>query len=84
MFKILSKDSSWRLPLFLSLGFLFLFAIVGLLIWDEVIVVSQRSPWEVLEDVIITLMGEYPDKPATVLGRILQLFLLVFGTLVFG
>lgn len=84
MFKILSKNSPWRLPLFLSLALLFLFAIIGLLIWDEVIVVSERSSWEVLENVIITLMGEYPDKPTTVLGRILQLFLLVFGTLVFG
>lgn len=84
MFKILSKNSPWRLPLFLSLAFLFLCAVVGLLIWDEVIIVSQRSSWEVLENVIITLMGEYPDKPTTVLGRILQLFLLVFGTLVFG
>jgi voltage-gated potassium channel len=68
----------------LGFGLLLLLAIIGLLILDEVIMVGERSPWEVLEDAIITLMGEYPDKPTTVLARILQLLLLVFGTLVFG
>jgi len=84
MLKIIRNKNPRRLPLLLGFGLLLLLTIIGLLIWNEVVIVSERSPWEVLEDAIITLMGEYPDKPTTVLARILQLLLLVFGTLVFG
>jgi voltage-gated potassium channel len=84
MFKIIRNKNPRRLPLLLGFSLLLLLTIIGLLIWDEMMVVSERSSWEVLENAIITLMGEYPDKPTTVLGRILQLLLLVFGTLVFG
>ena len=74
MFKVLRNNNPRRgSSLFLGFGLLLLLAIIGLLILDEVFMVGERSPWEVLENAIITLMGEYPDKPTTVLGRILQL-----------
>lgn len=38
----------------------------------------------VLEGAIITLMGEYPDPASTVGGRLVQLLLLISGTLVLG
>jgi voltage-gated potassium channel len=58
--------------------------IVSLLLWSEGVLSPDRDVWDVLENSIITLMGEYPDKPKTVTGRVLQLLLLVFGTCVFG
>ncbi|MBT3374767.1 MAG: potassium transporter [Lentisphaerae bacterium] len=45
---------------------------------------ADRPFWETLENAVIVLMGEYPDRPASHAGRVLQLLLLVFGTLVFG
>ncbi|MBD2258530.1 NAD-binding protein [Pseudanabaena sp. FACHB-2040] len=72
----------------LRLGFiavvLFLVGLILSLLWSEGAFTSRRIVWEVLEDAIITLMGEYPDKPETIAGRVIQLLLLVFGTLAFG
>jgi voltage-gated potassium channel len=61
---------------------LLLVSLVSLLVWSEG--TGASTFWEVLENAIITLMGEYPDKPHTITGRILQLLLLVFGTFAFG
>jgi voltage-gated potassium channel len=55
---------------------------VGLLLWQES--GSASPPWEVLENIVITLMGEYPDKPKSPVGRVLQLLLLISGTFIFG
>ncbi|MBE9135878.1 NAD-binding protein [Nodosilinea sp. LEGE 07088] len=55
---------------------------VSLLLWQESGPISP--PWEVLENIVITLMGEYPDKPKSPLGRVLQLLLLISGTFIFG
>ncbi|TVP67445.1 MAG: potassium transporter [Leptolyngbya sp. LCM1.Bin17] len=60
-----------------------LLVVVGLMVWQEGMASGQR-PWEVLENIFITLMGEYPDKPRTPTGRVLQLMLLASGTFVFG
>ncbi|MEA3450573.1 MAG: NAD-binding protein [Bacteroidota bacterium] len=40
--------------------------------------------FDVIENSIIILMGEYPDKPVSTESRIIQLILLIFGTLLFG
>lgn len=56
----------------------------GLLLWSEGSLTSSEAAWEALENAVITLMGEYPDKPSTVAGRIVQLLLLIFGTFIFG
>ncbi|MEP0930515.1 MULTISPECIES: NAD-binding protein [Cyanophyceae] len=37
-----------------------------------------------LENIVITLMGEYPDKPRSPIGRVLQLLLLISGAFIFG
>ncbi|TVQ22592.1 MAG: potassium transporter [Leptolyngbya sp. DLM2.Bin15] len=58
--------------------------ILELLLWSQGILAPGQEFWDVLENSIITLMGEYPDKPTTVAGRIFQLLLLIFGTFVFG
>lgn len=70
---------------------LIVFLIVGigiglilLLLWLEGELTSEAVAWEAIENAIIALMGEYPDKPNTVSGRLIQLFLLVFGTFAFG
>ena len=68
----------------IALGMVLFFAgVVGLLLWQEG-GSSGNSPWEVLENIIITLMGEYPDKPRSPLGRVLQLLLLASGTFILG
>jgi voltage-gated potassium channel len=64
--------------------FLLLIGLITLLLWSEGALTSGEETWEVLENAIITLMGEYPDKPRTIAGRILQLLLLIFGTFAFG
>lgn len=64
--------------------FLSLVGLITLLLWSEGALASREAAWEVLENAIITLMGEYPDKPHTITGRVLQLLLLVFGTFAFG
>jgi voltage-gated potassium channel len=56
----------------------------GLLLWSEGALTSREAAWEALENAVIALMGEYPDKPSTVAGRIVQLLLLIFGTFIFG
>jgi voltage-gated potassium channel len=61
-----------------------LVCLVALLYWAEQTLAPDVGFWSVLENTIIVLMGEYPDKPSSVLGRIAQLALLVFGTLMFG
>ncbi|WP_008318734.1 potassium channel family protein [Leptolyngbya sp. PCC 6406] len=77
------RNSRLKLTLALTSAGLALFSVIGLLLWSEG-QLSGRAFWEGLEDAIITLMGEYPDKPRTVTGRVLQLVLLVFGTFIFG
>ncbi|WAL60718.1 potassium channel family protein [Thermocoleostomius sinensis] len=61
--------------------------LVGLilsLLWSEGALTSSEGAWDVLENALITLMGEYPDKPKTIAGQVLQLLLLIFGTFAFG
>ncbi|WP_323294214.1 potassium channel family protein [Crocosphaera sp. XPORK-15E] len=64
--------------------FAFIASLITLLLWSENGFMSKAAAWEVVENAIITLMGEYPEKPTTITGRVIQLFLLVFGTLAFG
>ncbi len=45
---------------------------------------SSPNYFEVLERILIVLMGEYPDPPTTVFGRVLQLALLLFSTVLVG
>jgi voltage-gated potassium channel len=63
---------------------LLVLGLIILLLWSEGAFTSSAATWEVIENAIITLMGEYPDKPQTTAGQVLQLLLLVFGTFVFG
>jgi voltage-gated potassium channel len=63
---------------------LVLACLIGLLYWAERSLAPEMGFWGVLENAIIVLMGEYPDKPSSALGRVAQLVLLVFGTLMFG
>lgn len=58
--------------------------VVGLLVWQEGQGADGTAPEEVLENIVITLMGEYPDKPRSPVGRVLQLLLLISGTFIFG
>ncbi|GAX36064.1 putative potassium channel protein [Nodularia sp. NIES-3585] len=82
----LMKKQNDRLTLVLTsiAVFLLLVGLTTLLLWSEGALGSRKATWEALENAIITLMAEYPDKPQTILGRILQLLLLVFGTFAFG
>lgn len=71
--------------LFLVIGISGLFlGVIVLLLWSEGALTSKTATWNVLENALITLMGEYADKPRTITGRVLQLCLLLFGTVVFG
>jgi voltage-gated potassium channel len=78
------RSSRQKLKLGFVAALLFLASLILSLLWSEGAFHTGRPAWEVLEDAIITLMGEYPDKPITVAGRLIQLLLLVFGTLAFG
>lgn len=69
--------------IWIAIGFLLVF-LITLLLWSEGAFASKQTSWEILENAVIALMGEYPDKPRTITGRILQLLLLVFGTFAFG
>jgi voltage-gated potassium channel len=64
--------------------FLALVFLIVLLLWSEGAFTSGEAVWETLENAIIVLMGEYPDKPQTITGQVLQLLLLLFGTFAFG
>ncbi len=79
-----TQNSRLQLILAVLVGLLLLLGVMGLLMWSEGVFTSQQGFWEVLENALITLMGEYPDKPKTPMGRVLQLFLLIFGTFLFG
>lgn len=68
----------------LTVTLLLLIGVIGLLLWSEGALGPGDAFWSGLENALIALMGEYPDKPSTVIGRILQLFLLIFGTFIFG
>ncbi|WAS04316.1 NAD-binding protein [Gloeomargaritales cyanobacterium VI4D9] len=59
-------------------------AVVGILLWSEGGFVNPATAWEIITNVLITLVGEYPDKPKTILGQVFQLLLLLFGTFIFG
>lgn len=61
-----------------------LIALITLLLWSEGGLTSKAALWEVLENSLIALLGEYPDEPRTITGRVIQLFLLIVGTLGFG
>lgn len=47
-------------------------------------VTPDQTYFDELEDCVIVVMGEYPDKPRSVSARIFQLVLLAFGVLLFG
>jgi voltage-gated potassium channel len=78
------RNGRLRLVCVSILVFLCLISLITLLLWSEDALTSKKAAWDALENAIITLMGEYPDKPKTMTGRILQLLLLVFGTFAFG
>ncbi len=59
-------------------------AVVVMLLWSEGGFADPATAWEIFTNVLITLVGEYPDKPKTILGQIFQLLLLLFGTFTFG
>jgi len=59
-------------------------AVVGILLWSEGGFADPATAWEIITNVLITLVGEYPDKPKTILGQVFQLLLLLFGTFIFG
>ncbi|MDG2989366.1 NAD-binding protein [Candidatus Synechococcus calcipolaris G9] len=59
-------------------------SLIFLLLWSEGALTSPSATWTTLENAIITLIGEYPDKPKTVPGQVFQLLLFIFGTFVFG
>ena len=82
----MSFKNRFRVKLFLALfcAVVLLVGLVALLAWSEGAFKSVSSFWQIVENSVIILMGEYPDKPTTAAGRVLQLILLVFGTLVFG
>lgn len=61
-----------------------LIALITLLLLSEGGLTSREALWEVLENSLIALLGEYPDEPKTITGRVIQLFLLIVGTLGFG
>lgn len=73
-----------RLPYFVIAIISLFLAVIVLLLWSEGALTSSATTWEVLENALITLMGEYPDKPHTIIGRVLQLCLLILGTIIFG
>lgn len=73
-----------RLRLGLTVALFFLMGLIIALLLSEGAFTSGRAAWEILEDALITLMGEYPDKPQSIPGRVIQLLLLIFGTFAFG
>ncbi len=59
-------------------------AVGMMLFWSEGGFTDPATAWEIVTNVLITLVGEYPDKPKTIPGQIFQLLLLLFGTFIFG
>ncbi|MEN9253359.1 MAG: NAD-binding protein [Gloeomargarita sp. SZTDM-1c_bins_89] len=72
------KEFPWPVALALLAG------IVGVLLWSEGGFTAPAVAWDIVTNALITLLGEYPDKPRTLIGQVFQLLLLLFGTLVFG
>ncbi|URR34741.1 NAD-binding protein [Thermosynechococcus sp. HN-54] len=74
-----------RLQRSLTLGAIaILVLLIGAFLWSEEALQSPRQAWETLSNALITLVGEYPDRPRTLPGQVLQLLLLLFGTFAFG
>ncbi|WP_297041116.1 hypothetical protein [Thermosynechococcus sp. OHK43] len=74
-----------RLQRFLTLGAIaILVLLIVAFVWSEEALQSPSRAWEALSNAIITLVGEYPDRPRTLLGQVVQLLLLLFGTFAFG
>jgi voltage-gated potassium channel len=79
------RNQNSRLTLIIaSISAVLLLGLITLLLWSEGTFASRNAAWESLENALITLMGEYPDKPKTIVGRVVQLLLLVFSTFAFG
>jgi voltage-gated potassium channel len=81
------NNKSSKIPkiFWITLGILFVFFTpIAILLWSEKAFSSSEKTWEVLTNALITLMGEYPDKPKTFAGQISQLLLLILGTFAFG
>lgn len=75
---LLRTHLSWVLPV------VFLVIVVGVLGWQEGELGSRGAFFGLVENALIALMGEYPDKPVTVTGRVMQLLLFLSGTVVLG
>ncbi|MEN9218907.1 MAG: NAD-binding protein [Gloeomargarita sp. DG_2_bins_126] len=74
----LKRESLWLI----GLGVVGLAVII--LLWSEGGFSDAATAWEILANVLVTLVGEYPDQPKTILGQVFQLILLLLGTFVFG
>ncbi|MEG3436366.1 NAD-binding protein [Pannus brasiliensis CCIBt3594] len=57
---------------------------IASLLWSEGAFTSRKKTWDVLQSALISLMGEYPDRPNTFIGQVSQLILLGFGNLALG
>lgn len=62
---------------------LYLFGIF-IIYLQEKDVSPEVTYFDELENSVIVVMGEYPDKPRSITARILHLILLAFGVLLFG
>lgn len=84
MTRIKASNRPRQLLILSSIIFLVLAGPIAALLLSEGAFSSPERTWEILENALITLMGEYPDKPKTFAGQVAQLLLLIFGTIAFG
>ncbi len=68
MLNPLARRLTWPWMAGLTLGALL--GAIALLLWSEGTLAPRANFWGGLENALIALMGEYPDRPRTMLGRI--------------
>jgi voltage-gated potassium channel len=75
----ISKKIQFRIILVLGL-----LSLIFMKYWFEIGSNPNAGLWDALENSFVVLTGEYPSRPSSLGGRIVQLILLIFGTLIFG
>lgn len=78
------KKKIIKFSLFILIPLLLLIVIIYSSYYYEHQVSPNIKLYDIIESTIVILMGEYPGKAISLTSRILQLILLVFGTVAFG
>jgi voltage-gated potassium channel len=82
--RVKRKYFKFRLLFWLALVFIFLTIGVLVAYTQEKAVTPNITIIDILENTIVAMLGEYPDKPHSLIARGLQLVWFVFSVVIFG